>query len=61
MDFFVRIVNVLNLSNEEKDVLVRWWAFGVERWRYLLTPAQSLATRESESSRAASGLLGEVR
>jgi DNA-binding Xre family transcriptional regulator len=32
VDFFVRIANVLNLSNEEKDALVRSWAFGVERW-----------------------------
>ncbi len=34
VDFFVRIANVLNLSNEEKDVLVRSWAFGVERWSF---------------------------
>jgi len=32
VDFFVRIANVLDLSNEEKDALVRSWAFGVERW-----------------------------
>ncbi len=33
VDFFVRITNILDLSNEEKDALVRSWAFGVERWR----------------------------
>lgn len=32
VDFFVRIANTLALSNEEKDALVRSWAFGVERW-----------------------------
>ena len=33
VDFFVRITNALDLSNEEEDALVRSWAFGVERWR----------------------------
>ena len=32
VDFFVRVANVLDLSAEEKDALVRSWAFGVERW-----------------------------
>jgi cyanate lyase len=32
VDFFVRTAEVLGLSNEEKDELVRSWAFGVERW-----------------------------
>ncbi len=32
VDFFVRIANVLDLSNQEKDELIRSWAFGVERW-----------------------------
>ena len=32
VDFFVRTSEVLGLSNEEKDELVRSWAFGVERW-----------------------------
>jgi cyanate lyase len=32
VDFFVRVAEVLGLSNEEKDELVRSWAFGVERW-----------------------------
>jgi predicted transcriptional regulator len=33
VDFFVRIANALDIKNEEKDALVRSWAFGVERWR----------------------------
>ena len=32
VDFFVRVANALDLSVEEKDALVRSWAFGVERW-----------------------------
>ena len=32
VDFFVRIANNLNLSTEEKDALIRSWAFRVERW-----------------------------
>jgi cyanate lyase len=32
VDFFVRTAEVLGLSNQEKDELVRSWAFGVERW-----------------------------
>lgn len=32
VDFFVRIADTLGLSNQEKDELVRSWAFGVERW-----------------------------
>jgi len=32
VDFFVRIADALDLSDEEKDALVRSWAFGVERW-----------------------------
>jgi len=37
VDFFVRIANVLNLNPEEKDALVRSWAFGIERWSWCLT------------------------
>ena len=37
VDFFVRIDNALDLSNEEKDALVRSWAFGVERWNWPLS------------------------
>lgn len=32
VDFFLRIADVLDLSVEEKDALIRSWAFGVERW-----------------------------
>jgi len=28
VDFFLRVAQVLDLSEEEKDVLVRSWAFG---------------------------------
>ena len=28
VDFFLRVARVLDLSEEEKDVLVRSWAFG---------------------------------
>ena len=31
VDFFVRLAEVLELSNREKDQLLRSWAFGVER------------------------------
>jgi len=34
VDFFVRIADVLDLTNIEKDALVRSWAFGVERWNW---------------------------
>lgn len=34
VDFFIRIANTLDLSNQEKDALVRSWAFGVERWNW---------------------------
>lgn len=33
VNFFVRIDHILELTEEEKDALVRSWAFGVERWR----------------------------
>ena len=35
IDFFIRVADVLNLSTQEKDALVRSWAFGIERrsWR----------------------------
>jgi hypothetical protein len=32
VDFFIRVAVALELSNQEKDELVRSWAFGVERW-----------------------------
>ena len=28
VDFFLRVAQTLNLSEEEKDALVRSWAFG---------------------------------
>ncbi len=31
VDFFLRIARVLDLSEEEKDALVRSWPFAVER------------------------------
>jgi transcriptional regulator with XRE-family HTH domain len=32
VDFFVRLAEILELSNQEKDELLRSWVFGVERW-----------------------------
>jgi hypothetical protein len=37
VDFFERMANVLNLNSEEKDALVRSWAFGIERWSWRIT------------------------
>jgi transcriptional regulator with XRE-family HTH domain len=34
VDFFVRIADILELSAEEKDELVRSWAFGIEHWSW---------------------------
>jgi predicted transcriptional regulator len=36
-DFFVRIADILSITSEEKDALVRSWAFGTERWSWRLT------------------------
>jgi hypothetical protein len=35
VDFFIRVADTLNLTTEEKDALVRSWAFGIEKrsWR----------------------------
>jgi hypothetical protein len=35
VDFFIRIGDTLNLTQDEKDALVRSWAFGIEKrsWR----------------------------
>ncbi len=33
-DFFVRIARELNLHPEEKEALLRSWAFGIERWNW---------------------------
>ena len=39
VDFFIRVADILNLSTEEKDALVRSWAFGIEKrsWRVYST------------------------
>ena len=37
VDFFERVANVLNLNTEEKEALVRSWAFGIERWSWRIT------------------------
>lgn len=31
VDFFIQVADTLNLTTEEKDALVRSWAFGIER------------------------------
>ena len=35
VDFFIRVGDALDLTMEEKDALVRSWAFGIEKrtWR----------------------------
>jgi lambda repressor-like predicted transcriptional regulator len=37
VDFFVRLANALHLTMEEKDALVRSWAFGIENSSWSLT------------------------
>jgi plasmid maintenance system antidote protein VapI len=37
VDFFVRVADTLNLTTEEKDALVRSWAFGIEKRSWRLT------------------------
>jgi lambda repressor-like predicted transcriptional regulator len=37
VDFFVRVADTLNLTTAEKEVLVRSWAFGIERRSWRLT------------------------
>ena len=39
VDFFVRVADTLNLTMEEKDALVRSWAFGIEKRSWRLTSA----------------------
>jgi hypothetical protein len=39
VDFFVRVADILNLTMEEKDTLVRSWAFGIEKRSWRLTSA----------------------
>ena len=31
VDFFIRVADALDLTQEEKDTLVRSWAFGIEK------------------------------
>jgi cyanate lyase len=37
VDFFVRVVDALDLTMGEKDALVRSWAFGIEKRSWRLT------------------------
>ena len=37
VDFFVRVADTLALTTEEKDALVRSWAFGIEKRSWRLT------------------------
>jgi hypothetical protein len=37
VDFFVRVADILGLTMEEKDALVRSWAFGIEKRSWRLT------------------------
>ena len=37
VDFFVRVANLLDLTMEERDALVRSWAFGIEKRSWSLT------------------------
>jgi lambda repressor-like predicted transcriptional regulator len=39
VDFFLRVADTLNLTQEEKDTLVRSWAFGIEKRSWRLTSA----------------------
>ena len=37
VDFFIRVADALDLTIEEKDALVRSWAFGIEKRSWRLT------------------------
>jgi hypothetical protein len=39
VDFFIRVTDTLDLTMEEKDDLVRSWAFGIEKRSWSLTSA----------------------
>ncbi len=39
VDFFIRVADTLDLTIEEKDALVRSWAFGIEKRSWRLTSA----------------------
>ena len=50
VDIFVRLAEVLELSNQEKDQLLRSWAFGVERWNW--SPSIESSPRGAAQRRA---------
>jgi hypothetical protein len=39
VDFFIRVADTLDLTMEEKDALVRSWAFRIEKRRWSLSSA----------------------
>ena len=39
VDFFIRVADALDLTQEEKDTLVRSWAFGIEKRSWHLSSA----------------------
>jgi hypothetical protein len=39
VDFFIRVGDTLDMTMEEKDALVRSWAFGIEKRSWRLTSA----------------------
>jgi plasmid maintenance system antidote protein VapI len=39
VDFFIRVAETLDLTTEEKDALVRAWAFGIEKRSWRLSSA----------------------
>ena len=39
VDFFVRVADILDLTMEERDALVRSWAFGIEKRTWRLSSA----------------------
>ena len=51
VDFFVRIAEVLDLTTEEKDALVRSWAFGVDQWNW----SQRYETRQRTPAKRKAG------
>jgi hypothetical protein len=51
VDFFIRIAGVLNLTTQEKDALVRSWAFGTDQWNW----PQSSETRQKRLAKRRAG------
>ena len=41
VDFFIRVADALNLTTDEKDALVRSWAFEIERRSWYLSGAHA--------------------